>query len=222
MEPEPAKDRCAFCGNEAREVLELHHIVPRSAGGTDSPGNLIPLCANCHRKVHAHGLVPGQLPPRSEWVRLQQLPLWPAGPAPPRRQCWAIYAWDGVGDPQLVRLYCDAGGCGAETRLVFMERHAHRRLVDRRLAGREERADQLRLLDEEGFELVPELGQDDEPLPIEMLCRQVAEMLDRLEEHPDEPPSDVSVMLGYVDEARGQTFVKRLSRAPAETGEGAH
>lgn len=31
------------------ESLEVHHIVPRSRGGSDHPGNLKTLCPRCHR-----------------------------------------------------------------------------------------------------------------------------------------------------------------------------
>ncbi|QLH74114.1 MAG: HNH endonuclease [Methanomassiliicoccales archaeon] len=50
---------CQECGRTHRErtekdkgtiVLEVHHIVPRSLGGTDHPGNLKSLCKQCHRK----------------------------------------------------------------------------------------------------------------------------------------------------------------------------
>jgi hypothetical protein len=30
----------------------MHHIIPRSKGGTDDPSNLVPLCANCHENRH--------------------------------------------------------------------------------------------------------------------------------------------------------------------------
>ncbi len=32
------------------ESLEIHHIIPRSKGGNDHPGNLKTLCPTCHRK----------------------------------------------------------------------------------------------------------------------------------------------------------------------------
>jgi 5-methylcytosine-specific restriction endonuclease McrA len=50
---------CQDCGRDHREVgrkkngkgmLEVHHIVPRSIGGTDHPGNLKTLCHRCHRR----------------------------------------------------------------------------------------------------------------------------------------------------------------------------
>jgi len=32
--------------------VHAHHVLPRSAGGTDAPSNLVWLCAQCHRHVH--------------------------------------------------------------------------------------------------------------------------------------------------------------------------
>ncbi len=32
------------------DSLEVHHIIPRAAGGSDHPGNLITLCPECHAK----------------------------------------------------------------------------------------------------------------------------------------------------------------------------
>ena len=44
--------RCQQCG--ARSNLHVHHQVFRSQGGTDSTGNLIVLCVDCHRGLHLH------------------------------------------------------------------------------------------------------------------------------------------------------------------------
>lgn len=53
------KFTCQDCGRDHREVgrkrngkgmIEVHHIVPRSIGGTDHPGNLKTLCRQCHRR----------------------------------------------------------------------------------------------------------------------------------------------------------------------------
>lgn len=42
--------RCAICcGND---YLEVHHLIAKSAGGTDDYDNLILLCACCHAAVH--------------------------------------------------------------------------------------------------------------------------------------------------------------------------
>jgi 5-methylcytosine-specific restriction endonuclease McrA len=37
-------------GGNRWESLEVHHIVPRSRGGSDHPGNLKTLCPACHRR----------------------------------------------------------------------------------------------------------------------------------------------------------------------------
>jgi 5-methylcytosine-specific restriction endonuclease McrA len=42
--------RCLVCGFRAEHC---HHLYPRYRGGDDVLENLIPLCADCHRKVHA-------------------------------------------------------------------------------------------------------------------------------------------------------------------------
>ncbi len=53
--------RCSACGRAGR--LELHHVVPWSAGGPDTPENLTPLCRPCH--FAEHGVKRG--PDRREW-----------------------------------------------------------------------------------------------------------------------------------------------------------
>lgn len=42
--------RCRECN--FYKHLEVHHIIPRSKGGTDDPKNLITLCQRCHAKKH--------------------------------------------------------------------------------------------------------------------------------------------------------------------------
>jgi len=42
--------RCQSCGS--RKNLEVHHIRPRARLGDDMEGNLITLCAACHRNIH--------------------------------------------------------------------------------------------------------------------------------------------------------------------------
>ena len=41
-------DACLVCGAKWHEI---HHIIPKCAGGTDEAENLIPLCINCHNSV---------------------------------------------------------------------------------------------------------------------------------------------------------------------------
>lgn len=42
---------CSICGwNES--TCDIHHIVPKSKGGTNDADNLIIVCPNCHRVIH--------------------------------------------------------------------------------------------------------------------------------------------------------------------------
>jgi 5-methylcytosine-specific restriction endonuclease McrA len=40
---------CRVC--QGRPPNQLHHLVPRSQGGSDTEANIVPLCADCHRRV---------------------------------------------------------------------------------------------------------------------------------------------------------------------------
>ena len=42
---------CEIC-NKENLYLENHHIIPKSRGGSDSIGNLISICSDCHGKAH--------------------------------------------------------------------------------------------------------------------------------------------------------------------------
>ena len=42
--------RCALC--DSPKYIQIHHVVKRSLGGTDSEQNLITLCADCHALAH--------------------------------------------------------------------------------------------------------------------------------------------------------------------------
>lgn len=42
--------RCRECG--FYKHLEVHHIIPKSKGGSDDSSNLITLCIRCHAKKH--------------------------------------------------------------------------------------------------------------------------------------------------------------------------
>ena len=42
--------RCQDCGSA--QMLEVHHINPRSKLGHDASENLIALCVDCHRRRH--------------------------------------------------------------------------------------------------------------------------------------------------------------------------
>lgn len=43
-------DKCVNCNSDVE--LQLHHIVPLGAGGTNNTGNIVTLCGGCHGKIH--------------------------------------------------------------------------------------------------------------------------------------------------------------------------
>lgn len=46
-------NRCQSCGQPCRaDEADVHHLVPRAAGGDDDPANLITLCDGCHAARH--------------------------------------------------------------------------------------------------------------------------------------------------------------------------
>ena len=47
---------CQICGKK-HEQLEVHHIVFKSQGGSNSMSNLVSLCCDCHEKIHKGKLV---------------------------------------------------------------------------------------------------------------------------------------------------------------------
>jgi 5-methylcytosine-specific restriction endonuclease McrA len=49
------RHRCQRKGCGHNRFLEIHHLVPRSAGGTNDPANLVTLCSSCHRLWHQMG-----------------------------------------------------------------------------------------------------------------------------------------------------------------------
>ncbi len=52
---------CAGCDDAHPVSIQAHHVDPVSQGGATDIKNMIPLCWNCHQKVHRHGwrVVPG-------------------------------------------------------------------------------------------------------------------------------------------------------------------
>jgi hypothetical protein len=54
------RNECYFChvtesinvDANFRRLIEVHHIVERNNGGSNCPDNKVPLCSNCHSKVH--------------------------------------------------------------------------------------------------------------------------------------------------------------------------
>jgi len=45
---------------EDSSQINIHHIIPRSMGGSDKKSNLIELCPNCHARIYVDGMVSGQ------------------------------------------------------------------------------------------------------------------------------------------------------------------
>lgn len=47
------ENTCVSCGKvPATSEADVHHVIPRSAGGLDDPSNLITLCDGCHAARH--------------------------------------------------------------------------------------------------------------------------------------------------------------------------
>ena len=46
------RHRCAAPGCGSTRFLEVHHVVPREAGGSNRAENLVTLCGRCHRFAH--------------------------------------------------------------------------------------------------------------------------------------------------------------------------
>lgn len=46
------RHRCVKDGCGSTRCLEVHHVVPREAGGSNRAENLVTLCARCHRFAH--------------------------------------------------------------------------------------------------------------------------------------------------------------------------
>lgn len=62
--------------------LDMHHVKFVSAGGDDSPANLVPLCPLCHREIHQNGMLgrepatPANIHAAWElWLAIGALPL---------------------------------------------------------------------------------------------------------------------------------------------------
>lgn len=49
------RHRCRRKGCNHSRFLEVHHLVPRSQGGTHDPENLVTLCSSCHQLWHQIG-----------------------------------------------------------------------------------------------------------------------------------------------------------------------
>jgi predicted HNH restriction endonuclease len=44
------KGRCSIC--EKHGYINVHHLLPKSEGGSDHPSNLATVCLDCHAFLH--------------------------------------------------------------------------------------------------------------------------------------------------------------------------
>ena len=51
------RHRCQRPGCGHTQFLEVHHLVPRSLGGTNDPENPICLCSACHKLLHDNNII---------------------------------------------------------------------------------------------------------------------------------------------------------------------
>ncbi|MGN0964433.1 MAG: HNH endonuclease [Dysosmobacter sp.] len=58
--------RCAIC--DSARGLQIHHVIPRSQGGSNRPENLITLCMYCHGVIHGT-----RFPEMPEWMDREEL-----------------------------------------------------------------------------------------------------------------------------------------------------
>ena len=60
---------CSNCGWYVEGVVgDLHHIIERKHGGSNSHDNITYLCPNCHRLVHSNKIKPETLINLSEYI----------------------------------------------------------------------------------------------------------------------------------------------------------
>ena len=63
LEPLVSKHQCYFCNiseplqatldiKRFRKLIEIHHICEKNQNGTNEDYNLVPVCSNCHSKIH--------------------------------------------------------------------------------------------------------------------------------------------------------------------------
>lgn len=65
---ERAEQSCEWCGQNL-DNPEIHHIEPRSEGGSNQRSNLIVLCPTCHRKADRGGISKTMLKDKMQHIR---------------------------------------------------------------------------------------------------------------------------------------------------------
>jgi len=69
------RHRCTTSGCGATRFLEVHHVVPRRAGGSNRADNLVTLCNRCHRFAHDARSTPSHVDARiSRRERAEEVP----------------------------------------------------------------------------------------------------------------------------------------------------
>jgi 5-methylcytosine-specific restriction endonuclease McrA len=61
--------KCVRC--KRYRPVQAHHILPKSRGGLDEPGNLVSLCAECHEYVQPRWKL--FLQPYWQWVLIRAI-----------------------------------------------------------------------------------------------------------------------------------------------------
>src|SRR5438105_2475118 len=98
-----SRDKCAICGSDVKDHLQLAHIVPLPLGGTDTPENIMVLCAACNFAVDSLPVDPSTLREiKRDWTeqgvlgakRINQLLSKIVKSQPP--QPWSLIASDPV------------------------------------------------------------------------------------------------------------------------------
>ncbi len=57
---------CVWC-QSSRDFVEVHHMTPQNAGGSDDLDNAAPLCPNCHTLIGSNPDMRRQLNERRDW-----------------------------------------------------------------------------------------------------------------------------------------------------------
>jgi len=49
--------KCFFCDENDQSLLDAHRIIPGKDGGKYIPTNILCICSNCHRRIHAGTII---------------------------------------------------------------------------------------------------------------------------------------------------------------------
>lgn len=73
----PQCKRCGRFSPWGTKIMQIHHILPTSKGGTNDESNLVVLCTNCHSICHSP--FGSYVPPErfEEWLKEPSLYTWP-------------------------------------------------------------------------------------------------------------------------------------------------